>query len=113
MQQIGFQKYVTHICLYHKKLKKLFHTGQNSFHIHHNDHTLEKQQLIAWDLCKERMTMMKIIEISEGQVIIKLRNPIRINDSIRNYKPFPSEQSLVLRITVPTAIHLLKITFPK
>lgn len=39
--------------------------------------------------------MMKVVEI-RGIGIIKLRNPIRINDSIRNYRPLPSEQSLVL-----------------
>lgn len=63
LQQTDFQKYVTHIYLYHKKLKKLFRTGQNSFHIHHNDHTLKQQQLIPWALCKERTTMMKVVEV--------------------------------------------------
>lgn len=38
---------------------------------------------------------------------MKLRNPIRINDSLRNYMSFPSQHKLVLRITVAWAIHLL------
>lgn len=62
-------------------MKKLFHMGQNSSHTHRNDYILKKQQLTPWALYKEKMTMRKVPEITEGLGIIKLRNPIRINDS--------------------------------
>lgn len=55
--------------------------GQNSSHTHRNDYILKKQQLTPWALYKEKMTMRKVPEITEGLGIIKLRNPIRINDS--------------------------------
>lgn len=55
---------------------------------------------MPWALHKGRMTMIKGAEITEGLGITKLRNPIRINDSVRNYRPFSSKQKLVLRKTV-------------